>query len=135
MAVRTGGCACGKVRFEIQAEPVVQGYCQCRECQRASGGGHSALVGVPRAAMTVTGTVKRWSRPTDSGGTFVKSFCPECGSPLWGEATAMPDANLVCIGSFDQPESFHPQFVLFQSSARSWDHIDPAVQRFPKMPG
>ncbi len=32
--VYTGGCACGAIRYEISAEPVVMNDCQCRDCQR-----------------------------------------------------------------------------------------------------
>jgi hypothetical protein len=38
----TGGCACGAIRYEISAEPVVMNDCQCRQCQRESGTGHGA---------------------------------------------------------------------------------------------
>ena len=34
----TGGCACGTIRYEWSAEPVLAGNCHCRDCQRATGG-------------------------------------------------------------------------------------------------
>ena len=35
----TGGCACGAIRYECNAEPMFSWICHCRECQRATGGG------------------------------------------------------------------------------------------------
>jgi hypothetical protein len=31
----TGGCACGAIRYEIAAEPIVMNDCQCLDCRRA----------------------------------------------------------------------------------------------------
>jgi hypothetical protein len=31
---QTGGCQCGKVRYEIMAEPQMVYTCHCRDCQR-----------------------------------------------------------------------------------------------------
>ena len=35
----TGGCACGAIRYQISAEPMVSNHCQCRDCQHKSGTG------------------------------------------------------------------------------------------------
>jgi hypothetical protein len=35
----TGGCACGAVRYEITAEPIMMLKCHCRDCQRIIGSG------------------------------------------------------------------------------------------------
>ena len=33
----TGGCACGAVRYECSAEPLMMGNCHCRDFLRATG--------------------------------------------------------------------------------------------------
>ena len=37
MAIITGGCACGKVRFEAQGEPGRVGICHCLDCRKYHG--------------------------------------------------------------------------------------------------
>jgi hypothetical protein len=34
--VFSGGCACGRVRYECIEPPIVELICHCRDCQRAS---------------------------------------------------------------------------------------------------
>ena len=53
-----GGCLCGAVRYECNAEPLFTGNCHCRDCQRASGGAYSPAMGVPTDALKITGEVK-----------------------------------------------------------------------------
>jgi hypothetical protein len=46
-----GGCACGAIRYETDATPVVMLNCHCRDCQRASGSGYAAHLVVPKATV------------------------------------------------------------------------------------
>ena len=34
----TGGCACGAIRYEASAEPLLMFNCHCEDCRHASGG-------------------------------------------------------------------------------------------------
>src|SRR5437667_12391973 len=47
----SGGCACGAIRYESTAEPVMMLHCHCRDCQRSSGGPFSSFVIVPTEAF------------------------------------------------------------------------------------
>jgi hypothetical protein len=40
----SGGCACGAIHYECNADPVVMLNCHCRDCQRASGSAYAAVV-------------------------------------------------------------------------------------------
>ena len=57
-ALHKGGCACGAVRYEISADPVVSVQCQCRDCQRATGSGHVNAMAFPEDAVRLTGELK-----------------------------------------------------------------------------
>ena len=81
----TGGCACGAIRYEISAEPIFMVDCQCRDCQKRSGTGHSSyLTFAKRAEMTITGEAKEWRVAGDSGNEKIHSICPVCGTPVRG---------------------------------------------------
>ena len=133
MATHTGGCACGAVRYEIAAEPIRGFYCQCRDCQRDTGSGHSAVAVFPSAAMRVTGAATEHLRSADSGAHKRKVFCGTCGSPLYNKPQSKPDMIGVYVGTLDDPSIFKPQIVMFASRAQSWDDLDPTLPRLPNM--
>jgi hypothetical protein len=133
MAAYSGGCACGKVRYEITAKPVRGFLCQCRDCQKDTGSGHSSVMVFPRAAMSVTGPVTEILRTADSGADKVKGFCGACGSPLYNKPVNKPDMIGVYVGGLDDPSGFKPDVVIFTSSGHAWDHLDRALPRLSHM--
>ena len=51
----SGGCACGRVRFEAEVESFDAYLCHCRMCQRASGNVSLAMFNLPQASVRWTG--------------------------------------------------------------------------------
>lgn len=129
-----GGCLCGAVRYESAAEPVMSGHCQCIDCRRSSGSGHSSHLAVPKDAVSVAGAVTIYGRPADSGNIVSRAFCPTCGAPIYSFNSAMPQMIFLRASSLDDLEVFKPQVVVYASRAASWDHIDPELPAFEKMP-
>ena len=130
-----GGCACGAIRYAIEDEPVFQNHCQCIDCRRRSGTGHSSYLTFPdRAKMTLTGAATTWRVAGDSGNDKVHAFCPTCGTPVYVIFTAAPDAIAVHAGSLDAPERFEPSVVTYGVRRLAWDPIDPRLTVFKKMP-
>ena len=130
----TGGCMCGAVRYEISAEPMMAGHCHCRACQQAGGTAKCSAFFVPTDAIKITGEVRYFGSPTDSGNTSNRGFCPTCGSRLVGGSTGMPGMTGVMAGSLDDPSLFKPTMDVFTDSAQPWDHMDPELAKFPGMP-
>ena len=134
MTLYAGGCACGAVRYEVVAEPIVAGHCQCRDCQRMTGTGHASMLGFPELAVKITGQLKFHASKADSGHTASRGFCPECGSFVAARSSGMPGLLTIAAGSLDQPDRFTPQVAVYTKSGHAWDHLDPALPRFPTMP-
>ncbi len=131
----SGGCACGAIRYEAGGEPLAQLHCQCLDCQKRSGTGHSSYLVFPsRTATTVTGTATSWRVAGDSGSEKVHSFCPTCGTPVFLTFEAMPDLIAVHAASLDDPSRFEPQVVTYNGRGFAWDALDPALQKFERMP-
>ena len=67
MSTLVGGCQCGQVRYESNAQPLFSGNCHCRECQRVTGGAYVPAFAVPANALKITGEVKYYESRADSG--------------------------------------------------------------------
>jgi hypothetical protein len=131
----TGGCACGAIRYEIADAPIFMPDCQCRDCQRMSGTGHGSYLTFPsRQSVRLKGEAKHWDIVGDRGNVKTRAFCPACGSPVYLLSLAMPDLFTVHAASLDDPGRYKPQAVMYTVSGYAWDHLDPAVPKFEKLP-
>ncbi len=129
-----GGCRCGAVRYEINAEPLFAGHCQCLDCQYETGGGHTSLMGFPAEAVAMTGALRSFAVTADSGERIRRGFCPTCGSPVTGMPGGHPSVMTIRVGSLDDPSVFQPHFVCYTSRGRPWDFLDPTLPKFPALP-
>lgn len=130
----TGGCACGGVRYEIAAEPIVMVDCQCRQCQRLTGGGHGSYMTFSGGDPKIEGEPRTYETVGDGGTVKSCGFCPTCGSPLFISFPAMPGILAVHAGSLDDPGRYKPAFATWHASAHAWDRLDPDLQVFDRMP-
>ena len=128
----SGGCACGAVRYIIAAAPIRGFQCQCRDCQRDTGSGHSSVFVFARSALTVTGAVREIARTADSGAVKCKGFCTNCGSPIYNKPEDKTDYIGIYVGTLDDASAFKPSVVLFCSRGYAWDRLDPEVPKLPE---
>jgi hypothetical protein len=136
MKMTSGGCACGDIRFEIAGAPVFQNHCQCRDCQKRSGTGHSSYMTFRgREAMRITGSASHWEVTADSGHAKTHAFCSRCGTPVYLTFAGMPDLIAVSVGALDDPSAFAPTVVTYSSSRHTWDSIDASLKAFATRPG
>ena len=94
----------------------------------------SAVVAVPKDAVTVTGTLKTFTKNGDSGQPISRQFCPECGSGIMDEAALMPGAVMLNVGTLDDASWVKPASQIYCDSAVPWALLG-ELPRFAKMPG
>jgi len=134
MTKLTGRCQCGNAAYEIAGAPLTVYVCHCRECRRqsASAFGISVIVRVADVSV-LRGTLKRWSRPTDSGGTVDCTFCADCGTRLF-HAGAGEDTMAVKGGSFDEPPDLSAVTHIWTTRKLPGVVIPPGSPQFPGEP-
>lgn len=117
MTDRSGGCACGAIRFTINAPLMNVGVCHCTDCQKASGGGPNYVALVPKTSLSVTkGEVKVYFCKGNSGSDVGRAFCPDCGTPLWSLPPHAPFLT-VKLGALDHNADLMPALHLYTASA------------------
>jgi hypothetical protein len=131
---RTGGCACGAIRFKILAPFIGVGACHCADCQKASGGGPNYVALAPKEALVVTkGTAKLFWSKGGSGADVARAFCPDCGTPLWSVPGREPFTP-VKLGALDDHSDMMPQMHIYVASAPPWHPLGEGLPTFQKMP-
>ena len=116
----TGGCFCGKVRYQANAPGSLPTICHCSDCRRAIGAQSVAWFTVPREALCfVAGAPARF---VSSPGA-VRSFCAACGTSLTFEGSAHPDETDVTTASLDDPESMPPADHTRAGSKLGWEQL------------
>jgi hypothetical protein len=130
----SGGCACGVIRYECNADPVVMLNCHCRDCQHASGSGYAAILVVLKTAVRMRGEPRYHRAIGDSGKAVERGFCSICGSQVILKLERLPHLVGLQAGSLDDPSIYRPAMDVFISSAQPWDYLNPAVQKHTHEP-
>ena len=128
----TGGCLCGRVRFEVTEPLVSAGYCHCTRCQRRTGTASSASARVAPGSLRVLqgDELIRAYEPPDG---FHKVFCSACGGALWSQSPEDPEIRSVRLGTFDSDPGIRPSYRQFVAYAAPWEPIpDDGLPRFPE---
>lgn len=131
-----GGCYCDALRYEIDADPILNAQCHCRECQYISGGSPNVVVAVPENGFRYTQGAPRQFARRDLEKPVTREFCAECGTPILSRSPALPGTAIVKLGSLDQPTAFgNPQMAIFLVDRQPFHTLAPGLPGFERMPG
>ncbi|HXZ68431.1 MAG TPA: GFA family protein, partial [Alphaproteobacteria bacterium] len=106
----------------------------CRDCQKATGTGHTTIIAINKNQLSLTGQPKTYSNRGDSGGDVTRHFCGVCGGRLYTSGTLPGDMIMIQAGSLDDPSRLKPQSVLYYKRAMPWDWFDPGLAKFDALP-
>lgn len=116
-----GGCLCGDVRLVATGKPYRVGICHCLDCRKHHGSLFSICAVFPQQAVTVEGETREFagrsvgSEIVQSG--YGRSFCPRCGSSVFGRSG---DEIEVHLGTLDAPDQLFPTYELWTVRRESW---------------
>ncbi|MDY6902192.1 MAG: GFA family protein [Cyanobacteriota bacterium] len=133
-ATFSGGCACGSIRYVSTSEPVAMLNCHCLDCQRSSGAPFASGVVVRVSDLEVTGTPKTFSVRASSGGLTTRSFCADCGTPLFTRGEAVREFISIRFPTLDNPSDFKPMLDIWTSSAQPWVCLNQDIPHYPQSP-
>jgi len=129
----TGGCHCGAVRYEAGGDPVHVALCHCSDCRKASGAPMVAWAAFREENFRVTSGV---AKTRNSSGASMRSFCPDCGTPLWfRNAEVLPGIIDVQSATLDEPGALAPQAHIQVAERIGWMESAHELPQFARFPG
>ena len=118
----SGGCHCGFITYEGEADPERVTICHCTDCQTLSGTAFRIVVPVPDTSFKMlTGQPTIYIKIGESGNKREQSFCPRCGSPIYATAPgAGPKIYTVRAGTIRQRDQLVPKTEIWARSKQAW---------------
>ena len=109
----TGGCFCGRVRYQITESLSGGRSCHCSRCRKAFSGADN---------LTHYESAPGWGL----------CFCRTCGTTLCG--THEDNVHGVTLGTVDGDPGVQIDMHIFVGSKAPWDHIGGSAPQHPEFP-
>ena len=132
MARMEGGCLCGAVRYQTDAEPAMQVICHCKTCQKNSGSAFSMNVAVAKDSLMVEGDTLRSydDKSGSSGEVFHRHYCSTCGSHLYSHGAAYGTLAFIKAGTLNDASWVAPSIHIWCSEKLPWVAIPGDATQF-----
>lgn len=131
----TGGCACGALRYEVSAAPLMVYNCHCTNCQRMSGSAFSTPATIFEAGFAfVAGEPRRIEWAADSGARRVGWLCGHCGSRIVNGQEPSNGILSLRTGTLDDRSWVTPVGDIWTRSAQPWVRFSGERQTFEQQP-
>ena len=104
--VRTGGCLCGKSRYQTKGDSPRAIMCHCRYCQLRTGSALGVSVYFDSDFVSIIkgeNLLNSYKFPTESGNRLSLRFCQICGTAVFWNAEIFNELTGVAGGTFDPP--------------------------------
>lgn len=125
----TGGCHCGKIRYQLTAYPFDGDFCHCRDCQKITGAPTSAWMDVKKSQLT-------WQQGNPSEYTssqaIRRGFCTSCGSTLSYRSIEHDNYISLAITTLDNPNLMSPNYHIYGEQQVSWLQLTDSCKKYPQ---
>ncbi len=121
---RTGGCACGAVRYEATGPVRDVIDCHCDRCRRVTGHFMAATASRDRDLLvTGPGSLRWW----EAAPGVRYGFCGTCGSTLFWRADGTGSTS-IAAGTLDPPTGLTTTAAWYVSEASDYHRLDPGLE-------
>jgi len=113
----TGGCFCGAIRYEAEANSKEAYFCHCKGCQKRTGTPAHVGVFVNPESLTYNEDGVSMFQTSSFGFSY---FCKTCGSRVIWKCPDHPEWTNVAVGTLDHPEHAVPVRHICVESQIPW---------------
>jgi len=106
------------------------GMCHCKACQKRTGSTYNLGAWFEKSNVTLAGHEKIYRRTGEQGTEIAYHFCPDCGSNVYWEASAMKTAIGVAVGSFADAAFPRPTISFYEKRRHGWVKSPENIPRF-----
>lgn len=127
-----GGCACGELRYRVDADPIFVNNCHCSQCQRQSGAASAinAFVEMDHLRL-LSGALSEHVVPTGSGRTQVIMRCATCATAVWSHYPRLGRSGAaIRVGTLDDRSRIRPDAVIFTADRMDWAPLPQDIPTF-----
>jgi hypothetical protein len=84
--------------------------------------------------VQLSGKLSVFGYESDKGSMVSKAFCANCGSPIYGRNTRLPDHLTLSRGTMDDASGLEVDVVIFERDRPHWDQLGEDVVSFATQP-
>jgi hypothetical protein len=129
-----GGCHCGYITYEAEADPERVSICHCTDCQTFSGS--AFRISVPAQGDSfklLSGEPAVYVKTAESGSKRAQGFCPRCGCSIYATSAGEgPKAYNLRAATARQRNQLVPKRQIWCRSAQQWLTGIDAIKKFDK---
>jgi hypothetical protein len=129
----SGGCHCGRVRYEAIGEVLHHAICHCGDCRKSSGAPMVGWIAYKADTFSVTsGEAKEHASSEHSR----RYFCADCGTGLYyvNEAVLPGIVDIQSV-TLDDPEVVAPGAHIQWAEHLGWVESLDQLPKFERFPG
>lgn len=126
-----GSCACGLVKFSMDAAKRNILNCHCHTCRKLNGGAFSSYIAVADYNF-------QWDQGQEVLIKYVvtenvdKHFCRVCGTPIYNKSLKYPGLIIVPLGVLDEVDQLRPSVNIYCDSKLSWVAMQGDTTDYPQ---
>lgn len=130
-----GRCACGKVEIAIGMPAFWAWHDHGRATQRAQGCAYATYVGVWKSKVRVVKGARSIATFEDPKKHSIRSFCSNCGTPLFYERAGRGKMINIPRALFDGRAGREPLYHLNISESAEWEYRGEPLKPLKGYPG
>jgi hypothetical protein len=129
-----GGCHCGYITYEAEADPEKTAICHCTDCQTLSGSAFRTFVLVAGKTFRIlSGEPTIYVKTAESGTKRALGFCSQCGTQIYATSIGdNPEFYNVRVGTTRQRDMLVPKLQFWSRSQLHWLSDLVSIRRLEK---